>query len=135
MHLTDSCRFLISSGWGGEKRWGVGGGEARGPSWRGKNKTGGGVEGLRPMCEGDRGVRWQCGKNILLGTKVFLPHCQTSPPTPSHPPPHHPHTPPPLLFSPSNSDPSLLPLRLPTFPPPLPIWALQSNFFRGFLCS
>ncbi len=37
LHLTDCCWFLISSGWGGG-RWGFGGGEARGPSWRGRIK-------------------------------------------------------------------------------------------------
>ncbi len=51
----------------GGGRWGVGGGEARGPSWRRRIKE----EGLKPMCECD-GVGCQCSKKILLGRKVFL---------------------------------------------------------------
>jgi hypothetical protein len=39
------------------ERWEVGGGEARGPSSKleGENKRGGGMGGLKPMCEGDGG--------------------------------------------------------------------------------
>jgi hypothetical protein len=74
-----------------------------------------GVEGLKPICECDGGVGWQCCKKILLGRKVFLPHCNVPliilthrfrplhsfySPSPTRPP----------HFSPSNS--------LPTFPPP-----------------
>ncbi len=40
MHLTVCCWFLISSGWGGGGGCGVGGGEARGPSWRGRIRQG-----------------------------------------------------------------------------------------------
>jgi hypothetical protein len=39
--LLISNKFWMGMG----ERWGVGGGEARGPSWRGENKRGGMVEG------------------------------------------------------------------------------------------
>ncbi len=55
-------------------------GKSEGAELEGEIKRGGGVEWLKPMCEGDRGVGWQCGKKILLGRKVFLPHCQHTPP-------------------------------------------------------
>jgi hypothetical protein len=64
----------ISSGWGGGK-----GGESEG-----ENKRGVGVEGLKPLCEGDGGMRWQWGEKTFLPSKIFLPHCQPTPLSPSH---------------------------------------------------
>ncbi len=58
---------------------------SEGAELEGENKRGEGVDGLKPMCECDGGgVGWQCGKKILMGRKVFLPHCQRTS--------HHPHT-------------------------------------------
>ncbi len=69
MHFTDCCWFLISCVIELYRKWEGGGGGLK-PMW--------------PMCESDGGVRWQCGRQILLGRKVFLSHCQATPPTQSH---------------------------------------------------
>jgi len=34
------------------------------------------------MCECDGGVGWQCGKKTFLPSKMLLPHCQRTPPSP-----------------------------------------------------
>ncbi len=73
------------------------------------------MEGLKPKCEGDGVVRWQCGKKTFLPSRILLPHCQPYPPS-------HSHiglslsTPPLILFSPSNWAPSLLPSDFPRPP-------------------
>jgi hypothetical protein len=61
----------------GDKRGGRVGGENKG--WRGA-----GVQGIKPKCEGDGGVRWQCGKKIYWSEKFS--YCT------ANAPPHHPNT-------------------------------------------
>jgi hypothetical protein len=39
--------------------WGVVG-RSEGAELEGENKRGGGVDWLKPMCEGDGGMRWHC---------------------------------------------------------------------------
>jgi hypothetical protein len=87
------------------------------------------MEGHKPMCE------WDGGGGLVrkfYWAENFLTALPTNPPiTLTHSfKPLQPSTPPPLLFSPSDSALSLLHLRLPTFPL-LPIWAPQSN--KGIL--
>ncbi len=57
-------------------------GRSKGAELEGENKRGGGWRGLKP----------------ILGGKVFLPYCQSTPPSPSHIG-LSPSTPPPLLFT------------------------------------
>jgi hypothetical protein len=84
-----TCRLLLISNkfWMGRGgRWGVGGGEARGPSWRGRIKV---AEGLKSMCEGEVGCfgskKSKKSKKIFTGQKSFLTALPTQPP-------HHTHT-------------------------------------------
>jgi hypothetical protein len=87
------------------------------------------VEGLKPKCVGDGGVRWQCCMKTFLSNK-FSYHTTHSPPPPTSP--SH------LGLSPCTPPPLILPLQLGPFsyPPPTtqlplpPIWAPQSNFLE-----